>query len=174
MQIKFKKLHPDAQLPTKSDGNIGWDLYYCGDTVEIYPGEQKLLSTGLSWEPESGYHGLIWDRSGLAAKSNIHRLAGVIDEIYRGEIKVILRCFNNKTNKKPDPIPTCDKCGNQYIMYGDSIPLWSGGYDSPITIGKGDRIAQLIIQKEIPTTVEWIEELSETERGDGGFGSTGR
>ena len=37
----------------------------------------------------------------------------------------------------------------------------------------GDRIAQLIIEKITPTVIEEVKELDETDRGEGGFGSTG-
>lgn len=147
IKIKFKKLHSDAQLPTKSEGNIGWDLYYCGENIQIKNGETKILETGISWEPPENYHGLIWDRSGLAAKHNLHTLAGVIDSTYRGEIKIIL---SNMCSER------------QFETVGVS------------QIDKGDRIAQLIIQKEVPVELQLVEELSETDRGKGGFGSSGK
>jgi len=156
--IKFKKLHPDAKLPTKGDGDIGWDLYYCGEDTAFEINESILLETGISWEPPEGYHGLIWDRSGLAVK-NLHRLAGVIDQSYRGEIKVCLKHL-----------------GDQHTIIENDLINDRGQYLSgyPVYINKGDRIAQLIIQKEIPTKMEWAEEVEQTKRGAGGFGSTGR
>lgn len=41
------------------------------------------------------------------------------------------------------------------------------------TINRGDRIAQLVIQEVLTPTVEIVNDLDDTARGDGGFGSTG-
>lgn len=45
--------------------------------------------------------------------------------------------------------------------------------DEPFDIEDGDRIAQMVVMPYCPCKVEQVEELSETERGDGGYGSTG-
>lgn len=45
--------------------------------------------------------------------------------------------------------------------------------DEPFEIKAGDRIAQMVLQKTQRLTVEWVEEISTTSRGEGGFGSTG-
>lgn len=170
MKIKYKKLHPDAKLPTKEPGAIGWDLYYCGEDIKLYEGSHVLLETGLAWQPEPEYHGLIWDRSGLAAKDQIHRLAGVIDNSYRGEIKIVLKALSKSVNKPPE-LMKCNSCGhsNFPVIYTDGIQF--GKFKE---IKKGDKIAQIIIQKEIPVENEWADELDDTERGENGFGSTGR
>ncbi len=170
MKIKYKRLHHDAKLPTKEPGAIGWDLYYCGEDIKLYEGSHVLLETGLAWQPELGYHGLIWDRSGLAAKEQIHRLAGVIDNSYRGEIKVVLKSLSKYVNK-PLPSTRCHSCGHIEfpVLYTDGIAI--GQYKQ---IKKGDKIAQLIIQQEIPVENQLVEELDDTERGEKGFGSSGR
>lgn len=46
--------------------------------------------------------------------------------------------------------------------------------DAPREILTGDRVAQIRIERLVDTEYEWAEELSETERGSGGYGSTGR
>ena len=45
--------------------------------------------------------------------------------------------------------------------------------DKPYTIQPNDRIAQMMIMRTTPVTIEIVDELNETERGEGGFGSTG-
>jgi len=138
MELKVKKLKGNAKLPErKTEGAAGLDLYSAED-VEINPGEIKIIGTGIAVEIPKGYFGLIKDRSGFASKG-LHTLAGVIDEDYRGEIKIVLVNLGKEK----------------------------------IKIEKGTRIAQLIIIPYLKVTVKEVEELSETERGNKGFGSTG-
>lgn len=148
--LKCKKLCNDAKLPTKNDGDIGWDIcciknegfmysatawYY-----ELEPGECHIFHTGLATAIPKGYAALLWDRSGMGAKKKIHRLAGVIDSSYRGEWMV---CLVNHSNE---------------IHH----------------INAGDKIVQFIIQKEHEIVPHWVDDLNETERGEKGFGSSGR
>ena len=46
--------------------------------------------------------------------------------------------------------------------------------DKPYTIHPGDRIAQLVVTPVVLPELEWVEELDDTDRGTGGFGSTGQ
>jgi len=89
-QVKITKLNKSAIVPTRGSMKAaGYDLY----TTEFHilkPGERRLFKTGLSLAIPSGMYGRIAPRSGLALKSGIDVLAGVIDEDYRGEIGVVL------------------------------------------------------------------------------------
>ena len=88
--IKCKKENENATTPTKSHQNdAGFDLYAC-ESVSIYSGQRKLVDTGSCCAIPQGYCGVIKDRSGLANKSGITILGGVIDSDYRGPIKVIM------------------------------------------------------------------------------------
>jgi dUTP pyrophosphatase len=90
MELKIKKLREDAKLPLrKREGDAGLDLYSVEEVV-LQPGEWKAIPTGVAVEIPKGYFGLIKDRSGLALKYALHCLAGVVDENYRGEVKVVL------------------------------------------------------------------------------------
>ena len=53
------------------------------------------------------------------------------------------------------------------------VPLRNFG-DNPYTVQPGERIAQLVLLPVFLLPVEEVEELSQTQRGEGGFGSTGR
>ncbi len=139
IRLKVKKLREDALLPVrKRKGDAGLDLYSVEEVV-LKPGEWKAVSTGIAVEIPQGYFGLVKDRSGLALKHALHCLAGVIDENYRGEVKVVL------------------------INLGDK----------EVKLEKHSRIAQLLIIPYLETEVEEVEELSDTERGEKGFGSSG-
>lgn len=102
MELKVKFNSPGACLPTRSNPtDAGLDLY-SAEELTIQPGTGSLVNTGISvdfgWNTLNAtqtYVGLIWDRSGLSTKNNVHRFAGVIDASYRGEIKIYL--FNHGT-----------------------------------------------------------------------------
>lgn len=145
MNVKVKRLTNTAWVPLKAtNGSAGFDLYAdtIGESAPIYPGETKLIGTGIAMEIPEGYFGTIYARSGLATKKGLRpaNCVGVIDSDYRGEICVAL--------------------------HNDS--------SSPKTIGAHERIAQLVIQPyaaEAKLVVN--DDLSDTERGEDGFGSTG-
>ncbi len=139
MNIEIKKIHEDAQLPSRnSAADAGYDLYAISDGV-IKTRERQLVNTGISVAIPEKHYGRIAPRSGLAFKHGIDILAGVIDSGYRGEVCALLINLSNKD----------------------------------FNYNKGDRIAQMIIEK--CQDIEWllVEKLSESKRGDGGFGSSG-
>lgn len=101
MELKFKKLDPDAKLPTKATPDAaGMDLYSL-DTAVISPGEVAMLRSGLAVEIPYGYFGGLYARSGLSTNNGI-RLAndvGIIDSDYRGQIGIPLYNDSDKIYK---------------------------------------------------------------------------
>jgi len=147
--IKVLRLQDDAIVPTRSNKtDAGWDLYSIEDTI-IRGGERKTIKTGIALEIPDRHVGLVWPRSGLAAKKGIDVLAGVIDSGYRGEIMV---CLYNTNHGLP--------------LFRDDVV--------DVAINKGDRIAQILFHA-MPN-FELIESdiLSGAVRGDSGFGSSGK
>lgn len=101
--------------------------------------------TGLAFEIPKGYVGLVFPRSSNSKKDLLlTNSVGVIDSGYRGEVE--LR-FKTILNNKTENI---------------------------LTYNVGDRIGQIIILPYPRIEFEEVEELSETERGEGGFGSSGK
>lgn len=149
MQIKVKKLTPEAKLPVKATpGSSGFDLCAAAPAT-IAPGQFVLVSTGLTFELPSDTELQIRPRSGLAAKYGVTVLnsPGTVDNDYRGEVKVIL------------------------INHGTGV----------FHVNAGDRIAQAVpaaLSRDggfgiSPYTMIEVSEVDETDRGAGGFGSTG-
>jgi len=137
----FKLLHPKAECPARQTPlSAGYDL----KSVESYalqPHQRKLISTGLAMALEDEdfqCYGQVASRSSLAVKG-IDIGAGVIDQDYRGEIKVLM--INHSDNE--------------------------------FVINEGDRIAQLIIIRNVTPTTYITSQLPKTIRGEKGFGSTG-
>lgn len=89
MELRIKRIHPDAKLPCYGHpGDAGLDLY-ATETISLEPGRAFPVPTGIQASIPLGYVGLIWDKSGISLQG-IHRLAGVVDAGYRGEIKVVM------------------------------------------------------------------------------------
>lgn len=161
--LKVKKLSDKATLPTKNLGDAGYDLYASEDKI-LAPGERAIIPTDISMEIPSGHVGLIWPRSGLSAKKGIDVLAGVIDSTYRGAIGVVL-LNTNQGPKLANGLLMEIKALNDSVLMQDMNSLY---------IKKGDKIAQILIQEYKEPEIVEASELSSTERGAGGFGSTGR
>lgn len=80
----------DLPVPARESADAaGYDLR---STLKwmLYPGEQKAIPTGFAWAIPIGFAGLIRDRSGLAVRSRVTTVAGVIDSDYRGEVCAVL------------------------------------------------------------------------------------
>jgi len=89
VDIKIKKLHEEAKVPIHATKHAaGFDIYSLNDVL-LEPGKTIKVSTGIAFEIPLGYYVRIEDRSGLAIKG-IHKVAGIIDADYRGEICIVL------------------------------------------------------------------------------------
>jgi len=165
LTLKCKKLHPDAILPTRAtEYDAGYDLYALEKYI-IEPSKHKIIRTGISVRmPELPHpfkvYGSIRSRSGLSAKHNVEVGAGVVDFGYDKEICVILHNFNKSfLYKKYDPFGNYSKDeGGDYFV-----------------CGKGDRIAQLVLEVHVTPNVEEVDNFDDLQNNsrDGGFGSSG-
>jgi dUTP pyrophosphatase len=89
MELKVQRIHKDAKLPLyQHKGDAGLDIFSSVDCV-LEAGEVKPVPTGIRVAVPDGYAGLVWDKSGISLKG-VHRLAGVIDSGYRGEVRVVM------------------------------------------------------------------------------------
>ena len=90
MKVKIQRISDVDMVSYAKEGDAAFDLRSAEEGV-IAPGEKKVIKTGLKMAIPQGHVGLVWDRSGLAAKHALHVLAGVIDSGYRGEVGVVLK-----------------------------------------------------------------------------------
>jgi dUTP pyrophosphatase len=89
MELKVKRIHPDSKVPVYGHpGDAGMDLFAVVDRT-LAPGEVFAVPTGIQVAIPAGSVGLIWDKSGISLKG-VHRLAGVVDAGYRGEVQVVM------------------------------------------------------------------------------------
>ena len=148
MQINIKQLSPLAKMPTYATDGSGWFDLYSINTLPrlVQEGHPVVFDTGLACEIPPGYGMFILSRSGHGFNfdTRLANCVGCIDSDYRGEIKVKL---------------TCD------VERDEGMPM---------SVMPGDRIAQACILPIPRVSFEFVDELGETARGKGGFGSTGR
>jgi len=149
MEIRFKKLVPEAKTPFKAiDVDAGFDLY---TTSIIETPEYIQYNTGIAVEIPEGYVGLVFPRSSVTKYDlMLKNCVGVIDASYRGEIM----CRFHQTNK-------------HHNFWGEPNP-------NRKLYKVGERVAQLVFIELPKITLIEAEELSDTQRGSGGFGHTGK
>ena len=95
MELKVQRIHEDAKLPVyQHKGDAGLDIFSSIDCV-LEAGQVKPIPTGIKVAVPEGYVGLVWDKSGISLKG-VHRLAGVIDSGYRGEVRVVMVNLGDK------------------------------------------------------------------------------
>ncbi|MDA2519297.1 deoxyuridine 5'-triphosphate nucleotidohydrolase [Bacillus cereus] len=166
LRTKIKRVR-DVELPRYAKpGDSGFDLVAAEDVV-INPGETKVIPTGLAFEIPPGYEMQIRPRSGMSRKTKLRVVLGTIDSGYRGEVGVIA---DNIAMVEYASMPRF----NAGILAGDNdFSITKPVKYEVIKISKGERIAQGVIAPVITAHFEEVEELSDSERGKGGFGSTG-
>ncbi|WP_001053650.1 dUTP diphosphatase [Bacillus cereus] len=144
LRVKIKRLK-DVDLPKYAKpGDSGFDLVVAEDTV-IWPGETKVVPTGLSFEIPPGYELQVRPRSGISRNTKLRVILGTVDSGFRGEVGVIV----------------------------DNTERNLGVNMKAHVIERGTRIAQGVIAPVVTAHFVETDELSESQRGSAGFGSTG-
>jgi dUTP pyrophosphatase len=151
LKVRIKKLNYEAVIPSYAKpGDCGLDLTCVGINETDDYIEYK---TGLAFEIPKGYVGLLFPRSSNSKKDLLlSNAVGIIDSGYRGEVTFrYKRIFN-------------------VALHFEDKSL----YDSFNKVYEcGDRVGQIVIIPYPEIVFEEVEELSKTERGDGGYGHTG-
>ena len=144
MKVRIKKLSENAIIPTYAKEGDA-GMDLVATSIISETTTDVTYGTGLAMEIRDGFVGLVFPRSSIRKYDlALTNCVGVIDSGYRGEIQATFK----KTN-------------------------WLKGNESE-KYQIGDRIAQIIIIPHPQIEFEEADELSDTERGDGGFGSTGK
>lgn len=144
LRVKIKRVK-DVELPKYAKpGDSGFDLVAAEDTI-IWPGKTKVVPTGLAFEIPPGYELQVRPRSGMTRNTKLRVVLGTVDSGYRGEVGVLV----------------------------DNIESVKGKFMNSQMIEKGTRIAQGVIAPVITAHFDEVDELSHSERGTNGYGSTG-
>ncbi|MDE1437625.1 deoxyuridine 5'-triphosphate nucleotidohydrolase [Bacillus licheniformis] len=166
MNVNIKRLSPDAQIPQYAHvSDACFDLVAAEDVI-IEPEETALVKTGLAFEVPEGYEMQIRPRSGITLKTKLRVQLGTVDAGYRGEVGVIVDNISPLNMEVPFDYGPIMVTGEIYRMNGE-LPQFS------YIIRKGDRIAQAVIKPVEQAAFTEVAELDDSDRGAGGFGSSG-
>lgn len=188
---KVKKLSDTAVIPSYTrEGDAAFDLV-SNEYHLIQPQATVGVGTGLAFEIPTGFEIEVVPRSGISLNTplRVANTPGTIDENYRGELKVILNnsmqqfadLYNDdgKVLMKNREVPfVFDLKGNK-VSIDDVRKETGASFDGEVIslptiyIRKGDRIAQGKLREVFIATFEEVDTLSETNRGENGFGSSG-
>lgn len=141
--IKIKKLSLNAQIPTKGSE------YSAGYDLRACIDETIMIAP----------HSTVKIGTGLAI------------EIPHGYFGAVFARSGLATKEGLRPANCVGVCDSDYR--GEYIVALHNDFDYPRVIQPGDRIAQLVIMPYLSVYFHEVDELSDTDRGDGGFGSTG-
>lgn len=147
MQVKVKKMFDDVSLPEyATPGSACFDIkaYMPDNAVGLFSGEHNVINTGLQFEIPENNVMLVFSRSGHGFKNNV-RLANCVG--------VIDSDYRGEVKVKLSK----DSGDNEFVVFRH-----------------GDKIAQGMILPYEQVQFVVADELSTTERGEGGFGSTGK
>ena len=168
--IKFKKLKPNATVPTQgSEYAAGYDLYACIDKpITIQPHETVKIGTGIAITPPKVR--CLFDQPALTEMPNI---------VYHHDIETNINTFGAvfarsglATKKGLRPANAVGVCDIDYT--GEYIVALHNDTNIPQTVESNERIAQLVFIPYVTDTWQEVDKLDETKRGDGGFGSSGK
>lgn len=144
MEIKIKRLRENAQLPSRGSVNAaGYDLYACLETESIVIPAHSTAKIGTG-------------------------LAIAVPDGYFGAIFARSGLAAKQGLRPANCVGVADS-----DYRGEYIVALHNDTDTDKTVDNGERIAQLVIMPYLSAEFLDVEELDETDRGAGGFGSTG-
>src|SRR5208282_5907235 len=118
--LKFKKLVPDAKLPTRAmPGDLGFDLFAV-ETVPVPAGSTVATKTGIACTFPEGWGAIIKPRSSQG-KLGLDIYGGVVDSGYRGEIIVLIHNSNDPQGEGHEVYKAGDKIA-QLVL----VPVFPG------------------------------------------------
>ena len=154
--MKVQRIHPDAVIPEFAHAtDTGADLYTCEETI-VRAGQKVIVRTGLVFELPEGWGFQVRNKSGNTVKGvpvKVVKNQEIID--IRADITVYL--------------------GTVDQGYRNELGIMvKNEEDFPVIIPKGTKLAQMVLEKVYQCSFEEVDEIStDTDRGLGGFGSTG-
>lgn len=165
IQVGVKKLHKDAIIPRYAhDTDTGFDLFLVED-LYLEEKETGVAKTGLAFELPNGWGVMVRNKSGMTVKG--------------------VPCITNSFSWNDEE----GRFGSEMLCEREDATIYIGTIDEsyrgevgimvkneneyPVVIPKGTKLAQGVLERVYHCDFIEVKELSETERGDGGYGSTG-
>jgi len=166
-KIKIKLLDEKAEIPSKAHNtDTGYDIKMID--IEKIEGDTIFFKTGVSLEPPSGYYFEVYPRSSISKLPlSLANSVGIIDNSYRGEILIPVRVHHSNVGFKTKR----ESYANGLVEIWGSRPQSMHSL-ARVILMKKPVMFQLVLRKKFNCDFILEEELDQTERGDGGFGST--
>jgi dUTP pyrophosphatase len=167
MITKIKLLDDNAVVPSRAhDTDTGYDMTLIG--VEKIVGDVIFFKTGFSIQPPSGYYYDVVPRSSISKLPlELGNQVGIIDEHYRGEVLVAIRVTHPNMGQSHE----FTSFANGIVKIFGKRPV-SMRNVAQLILSNKPVMTQMILRKRLDTEFVEVSDLSETVRGDGGFGST--
>jgi dUTPase len=167
MQTRVKVLDTRAALPERAhETDTGYDIKLID--IDKIVGDVIFFKTGLSVQPPSGHYFDIVPRSSISKLPlELANSIGIVDEHYRGELIVAVRVTHQNMGQEHK--------NTQFP--GGIVKIFDGRPNSMYAVAqailnKKPVLFQIILKERLSCEFIEVSELTETERGDGGFGST--
>jgi dUTP pyrophosphatase len=175
LKVNIKKLHKDAVIPSYAhETDCGMDLTAVSKSTDEYG--NVVYGFGLAFEIPEGYAGFIFPRSSnYRSGLLLTNCVGIIDSCYRGEVmaKFASRYVIARPQRFVDKIKMFFESKKSFKKTSFNDVNTTTCWDK-MNYNVGDRVAQMVILPYPKVTFVEKEELSETDRGEGGYGSTGK
>jgi dUTP pyrophosphatase len=167
MITKIKLLDDKAEIPTRAlEDDTGYDITFIG--VEKIRGDTIFFKTGFSIQPPPGHYYDIVPRSSISSLPlELANSVGTIDEHYRGELLVAIRVTHPNMGQSHE----FTSFANGIVKIFGKRPV-SMRNVSQLILNEKPVLVQMILKKRLDTKFVVVDDLSETVRGSGGFGST--
>lgn len=161
MKLLWNKLDPRAKIPQKAHKeDLGFDLYAIDLPAEVLPGETVMLHTGLRSIFDTSYGAIVKERG----SSPLHIRAGVVEGNYRGEWIIKMTNTSSKTVRFVDDL-------EKTVEIADTIYYPSHKAVAQIIFIKNHEVESVEIFDE---TWQHHVDNENNDRGEGGFGSSGK
>lgn len=162
LKVKVLILDEKAAMPVRAhDTDSGYDLKMI--EVSKIKDDVVFFRTGIAVQPPAGYYFEVFPRSSISKLPlELANSIGVIDETYTGEIIIPVRFLN----------PTIESGEKKYTDGIVNNKVHTIGQAANIVLVNRPVLFQMILRKRYDAEFEQVDSLTETERGDGGFGST--
>jgi len=169
VKVKVKLLDDNAEHPYRSHpSDTGYDIKFT--SVKKVVGDVIFFGTGVSLQPSQNYYFEIVPRSSISKHGlGLANSVGVIDNQYTGEIMIPIRVFH----RHQGGVAGKDSRFPSGLMTIFDTKVTSIGDAANLILKKKPYMCQLILRKRLNAEFISSDDLEDTERGDGGFGSTG-
>lgn len=166
-KVHIKLLDPNAKIPTRAhEDDTGYDLTFIG--IHKIESDTIFFKTGVSVQPPRGYYFEVFPRSSISKTTlMLANSIPLIDENYRGEIIIPVKVLHSTMGQGNERVTFPNGIVKAFDTRPNSMEILGR-----LILDKKPTLCQMVLRKRENCDFIEVEDLDETLRGDGGFGST--